>query len=341
MDTFGTVWGHKYSYSGCLVDPCVASSSPSDDGSDGNFYCINGGEIGGSWNEVASFCTCTCTTGLGGPSCAICATGYSGSPPDVCSPDPCLATSTSTDDGSDGNFYCINGGDIGGTTGSCTCSSCNTGFSGISCQNPHHVSDMNVLFHTVSNADNEYTSNTGNSIMLNGDTAILAVGSYKCSEGTCADSSVMLYMVDLNGEIKCVEDDASCALDGENERGVMWVEGTGSGTLILKALTFDKGSAEYGGGVYIRDGAIVTIELCVFSNCRATDSSGYGGGAIYVESSATTVNTYGTSFNDNTADSGDGDDIYNNGGTITTHNTCPYPYSFNTPIQGKTRMRIV
>ncbi|GMH65336.1 hypothetical protein TrRE_jg1788, partial [Triparma retinervis] len=34
--------------------------------------------------------------------------------------------------------------------------------------------------------------------------------------------------------------------------------------------------------------------------------------------------------------SGDGDDIYrsNNGATITIHNTCPSPYSSNTPIRG-------
>ena len=154
---YGTIAGVPASFTECVRPPCVATNSPSDDGSNGNFYCINGGTIGG----IARSCTCTsCNTGFGGPNCAICATGYSGSPPDDCSPDPCQATSTSTDDGSDGNFYCINGGDIGGTTGSCTCSSCNTGFDGINCQNPHHVSDMNVLFNTVSNADNEYTSNT-------------------------------------------------------------------------------------------------------------------------------------------------------------------------------------
>ncbi|GMH47888.1 hypothetical protein TrRE_jg567 [Triparma retinervis] len=32
--------------------------------------------------------------------------------------------------------------------------------------------------------------------------------------------------------------------------------------------------------------------------------------------------------------SGNGDDIYNDGGTITIHNTCPSPYSSNTPNQG-------
>ena len=49
------------------------------------------------------------------------------------------ACSTSTDpskDGADGSFYCINGGTVGGTagSGSCTCTSCNTGYEGASCQ---------------------------------------------------------------------------------------------------------------------------------------------------------------------------------------------------------------
>jgi hypothetical protein len=180
--------------------------------------------------------------------------------------------------------------------------------------------------------------------MANGDTVILAVESYKCSEGTCADFSRMLRTGDLYGEVKCVEDNASCVLDGENARRGMTVYGTGSGTLILRALTFDKGYNTYpGGGVHIRDGATVDLELCIFSNNRAT-SSDYGGGAIFLQSSGTTVNIYGTSFNANIADSGKGDDIYRyflGSQTITIHNTCPSPYSSNTPIQGKTRMRIV
>jgi hypothetical protein len=204
---------------------------------------------------------------------------------------------------------------------------------------------MNGLFNTVSNY--VYSGvNTGNSIMPNGETAILAVGSYKCSEGTCADTYStpnMLRTVDLNGEVKCVEDTASCVLDGENARRVMDVRGTGSATLILRALTFDKGYAELGGGVNIDEGAIVTIELCIFSNNRASRWN-YGGGAFFAEESRTTVNVYGTSFYGNTADSGDGDDIHRSSWgspTITIHNTCPSPYSSNTPIQGKTRMRIV
>jgi predicted outer membrane repeat protein len=198
-----------------------------------------------------------------------------------------------------------------------------------------NVVDMNGLFNTVSNGDS-----AANSKMANGDTTILAVGSYKCSEGTCSASFNMLYTRYLNGEVKCVEDNASCVLDGENARRGMWVQGTGSGTLTLRALTFDKGYADIGGGVLIFYGAIMDLELCTFSNNRATDSY-TGGGALYVEGSGTTVNVYGTSFNGNTADSGNGDDVYRLGGTITFHNTCPSPYSSNTPIQGKTRMRIV
>ena len=254
-----------------------------------------------------------------------------------CLDNPCVATTSPSDDGSDGNFYCINGGDIGGYTGFCTCSSCNTGFDGINCHSPHHVSDMNALFNTISNYA---TTNTGISIMGNGDTMILADGSYKCSEGTCASSSGMLGTQDLNGEVKCVEDNASCVLDGENARRVMYVAGTGSGTLILRALTFDKGYGTAGGGVYIRDGAKVDLELLVFSNNRATSNT-HGGGAIYIYDSGTHVNIYGTRFYGNTADSENGDDIFRTSGTIIIYNTCPSPYSSKIPIQGKTRMRIV
>ena len=193
-----------------------------------------------------------------------------------------------------------------------------------------NVDNMNGLFNTVSNGG----SNAGNSIMPNGDTAVLAVGVYKCSGGTCADSYKMLFTEGLNGEVKCEEDTAVCVIDGEGTRRGMYVLGTGASTLLLRALTVQDGEGNIGGGVRIESGAIVTIELCVFSNCRATASSS-GGGAIFVDSSATTVNIYGTSFNDNTAASGDGDDIYRYDGTITIHNTCPSPYSSNTPIQGQ------
>ena len=50
------------------------------------------------------------------------------------SPDPCTASTDQSKDGSSGAFYCINGGTTGGITGSCTCTGCNTGYDGASCE---------------------------------------------------------------------------------------------------------------------------------------------------------------------------------------------------------------
>ena len=48
------------------ADACSTSTDPSKDGSDGSFYCINGGTVGGS----AGSCTCTsCNAGYEGVSC--------------------------------------------------------------------------------------------------------------------------------------------------------------------------------------------------------------------------------------------------------------------------------
>ena len=201
-----------------------------------------------------------------------------------------------------------------------------------------YVADFTGLLNTVSNAAT--ATNTGNAIMANGDTAVVAVGSYTCSDETCAISHSMLLTEDLHGEVRCVEDNASCVIDGETSRRGMGVSGTGSGKLILRALSYISGEASFGGGVFIAGGAIVDIELCVFSDCRSTMSS-LGGGAIIVFDGGTTVDVQGTSFNGNTADSRNGHDIYRSAGIITLYDTCPSPYSSNTPIQGKMRIRIV
>ena len=46
---------------------------------------------------------------------------------------PCTSSTNSSKDGSDGDFYCVNGGVVGGTTGSCTCTSCDAAYGGASC----------------------------------------------------------------------------------------------------------------------------------------------------------------------------------------------------------------
>ena len=152
--------------------------------------------------------------------CFTCPNGHSGPVPS-CTADPCLATSAITDDGLDGNnFYCINGGNVGGTTGSCTCTNCDTGYSGPNCANPHHVATMSELFNKLSNVQGPNV-NTGNSIMIPGNSVKLAEGDYQCFDGTndCSSSSNMLDMKNLYGEVKCTVDVATCVINGgENGR---------------------------------------------------------------------------------------------------------------------------
>ena len=279
--------------------------------------------------------------------CATCAEGDSGTPPDDWSPDPCQATSSS-DDGLDGNFYCINGGEVGGITGSCTCTNCDNGYGGENCQNiEHSVDSMTKLFNKVSNG-NGSSENTGNAIMTNGDTTVMAVGNYKCSEGTCASEYNMLYLEDLSGELKCEDDNANCILDGEGtQRGMIVNEASTGGSVILtiRALTFHDCLAR-GGMMYDMGGAVAIMAdnaqtsvamvdfcFCVFSNCGSLQWNA-GGGAIALLSGF--VNIYGSRFTGNTAVTGvAGKDIYRNAGTIKIHNTCPSPYASNTPNKGK------
>jgi hypothetical protein len=49
---------------------------------------------------------------------------------------PCSATSEPTDDGHNVNLYCINGGEVTGYAGNCTCTSCDEGFGGTNCEVP-------------------------------------------------------------------------------------------------------------------------------------------------------------------------------------------------------------
>ena len=208
----------------------------------------------------------------------------------------------------------------------------------------HTVSSMTELFDKV--------SNTGADIMTNGDTTTLSVGEYKCSDGTCSTTSNMLTTANLYGTIRCLNDDASCILNGESYRRVMYVSGTGPDKLTIRAIRFYKAkSGSVGAGVFVADdgegvydgGAKVDFTLCVFDSCQSTLSFS-GGGGIYVSSGfGPTVNIYATTFTGNSAASGNGNDIYivaaqtstAVAGTVTIHGTCPTPYSANTPKQGK------
>ena len=124
-------------------------------------------------------------------------------------------------------------------------------------------------------------------------------------------------------------------------RGIEVIQSNAPYKLIIRAITFKDGKYIWGGGVEIRSGAIVDIDLCIFLGCSSTGtdaSNGEGGGAIYIWETGTTVNVYGTAFIGNTAFL-DGNDVYNwpgdPGTSVTIHDTCPAPYSLNTPDQGE------
>lgn len=192
--------------------------------------------------------------------------------------------------------------------------------------------------------------------MANGDTAVLAVGAIKCSEGTCsthtfgdevADYQSMVAINALFGEVRCTEDDASCVLDGEKKRAGIGVESTGGGVLTFRALTFYDMEQIFSGGLLILGGQL-DIELCIFSNCRAMSTTSiigidFSSGAIlYVGLSGgvaeSPINIYGSSFYNNSAGFADDIGVYSFGGvsgTVTVHNVCPPPYSSNIPMQGK------
>ena len=51
----------------------------------------------------------------------------------VCNGNDCTASTYSSKDGSDGSVYCINGGTVGGSAGSCTCT-CKPGYEGSGCE---------------------------------------------------------------------------------------------------------------------------------------------------------------------------------------------------------------
>jgi len=134
---------------------CTASTDPSKDGSDGSFYCINGGTVGGTTPS----CTCTsCDAGYDGTSCQT--------------PSTCTASSDSSKDGSDGTFYCINGGTVGGTTGSCSCTSCNAGYGGASCQTPSTC---------TASSDSSKDGSDGTFYCINGGTIGGTTGSCTCT----------------------------------------------------------------------------------------------------------------------------------------------------------------
>ena len=179
----------------------------------------------------------------------------------------------------------------------------------------HAVSDQNGL--------NNKVDVFGDSKMNNGDETVISEGVYSCGDfHKCHDGNSMFNIFDLNGKIRCEKDNLGCVVDGESRRKIMGVLGTaGGGTLILRSIHFYRGHYGWGGGGLGIYGAevTVTLEITLFSECRATSNN--GGGAIQAELG--TLNLFAVSFSGNSAANNNGGDIYVGSASVTIHNTCP------------------
>ena len=179
----------------------------------------------------------------------------------------------------------------------------------------------------------------------------VASGTYQCNiNGTDCDAPSfsgmqMLKLERLSGSIACASDSPdSCVLDAQSSRCVMSVLGTNSTKLTLRALTFQNGQCDSGGGISIYYNSIIDIVLCHFTNCKSTGSSPYsGGGAIEVSGNqAIDVNIYASQFTTNSA-------LFtrdilnyeyeNESGSVTIYSNCPSPYESRTSVQGKMRAK--
>ena len=102
---------------GCgIALTCVDTENPSDDGSNGNFYCEDTGSVSGTTGN----CLCTCNAGYEGDGCAT--------------PKQCVGTEAATTTA--GEIHCVSStGSVSGTTGNCLCT-CNAGYEGAGCATP-------------------------------------------------------------------------------------------------------------------------------------------------------------------------------------------------------------
>ena len=135
----------------------------------------------------------------------------------------CRASSDSSATGADRRSYCINGGTVSGSAEDCTCTSCNAGYQGLSCQN---VIICEVNQHVVSNACISCPAgmtNTDGGDDASGDTTecddvICGVNDY-ISGNEC--NTCLTGTTNANGGDNTSGDDTTCdkTLCAVNERG--------------------------------------------------------------------------------------------------------------------------
>ena len=156
-------------------------------------------------------------------------------------------------------------------------------------------------------------ANTGNNIVDNDDSVVLGVGTFSGAPYALSHTG---YITDeIYFSLVCSGALHSCVLDGSDSRRIMYIEGTGGGTITFPGIHFLDANSDYGGALYISSSALVSLQ-----GCKISSNQGSNGGGFYAQSSGTTVNLYSTSFDGNSATYGD--DIYVWSGSLTVHSTC-------------------
>jgi len=96
---------------------------------------------------------------------------------EVSCPSTCTESWNPSDDGSNGVYYCTNGGTASGAPGSCVCT-CASGFYGTNCELSTVFCPNNLLVQTGEIDGIEQTHNTGRAASISDDGSIIAVGAH-------------------------------------------------------------------------------------------------------------------------------------------------------------------
>ena len=190
----------------------------------------------------------------------------------------------------------------------------------------YNANNQDVLFNLISNYAG--VDNRGNNIVNNGDLVVAAEETFSGAPYAWVHS--LYYTENIYFSLVCSGAMHSCVLDGSNNRRIMAISGTGSGTMRLSGIHFKDGyPGNYNGGaLYIYSSALVSLVACKFSSNHA----GSYGGAIYAKESGTAINLYLSYFDENSASSGD-DISAEKSASVTVHSTCPQDWS-GTPESG-------
>ena len=197
----------------------------------------------GAWTSVAiTIATAVeCNAGQGPDSSNACEDCDEGEYSDSTSTDactPCPQGTYNPDTASSAAVACTacvkpDYSDLAGSPSCSTCLSDGVYVSTQQCLVVHSVATQTELHNKF--------SQSGTDVMGSGDSIEMAEGTYTC--GLCAHSDAMLQPNNVFGELRCADDDQLCVMDGEEQRGIIVIRGTGVGTLTLRGIKFQRGTS--------------------------------------------------------------------------------------------------